>query len=207
MLLYLFQITKSKKFDSFEDGLGFLEIVKENVQPEEWKYVEYQDYSVNYPILKSYLEHTFKRLKQEGKLVESIDGKLILFNTGLLEKNFLLDVYICCEKKKVDIFDIEYCLYTEPKLIFEEDPVVRRKFGNKKPETAKYFTTIDEVIFNPELEIDLNWSHIFIERRDRIPSTICLSILELIFRENRISHWYLTWMKITGKSTIKVQQY
>lgn len=159
-------------FESFEDGLNFLEIVKEKVQPEEWKYIEYQDYSVNYPILKSYLEHTFKRLKQEGKLVESTDNRLILFNTGLLERNFLLDVYICCEKKQVKIFNIDYCLYTDPKLVLEQEPIIRKKFNNKIPEIAKYFTTIDEVIFNPELDIDLNWTHIFIERRDRIPGTI-----------------------------------
>ena len=41
----------------------------------------------NYPILKNYLEFTFRRLKQEKKIIFTSDNKYACFNTGLVTKN------------------------------------------------------------------------------------------------------------------------
>ena len=58
------------------------------------------------------------------------------------------------------------------KIVLENDMSTIRAFGGRSPEIAKYFETIDQVIFNPDLEINMNWRHIFIERADRIPAEI-----------------------------------
>ena len=158
-------------FPDANQGYDFLEELQSVAQPEEWKYKDYTS-PTNYPILKSYIEHTYNRLKVEGKILESNDGKQYLFNTGLLDRDFLLDVYVLCSKTEIDIFGDKYVCCASPRIVLENDMSVIRGFGGRTPEIAKYFTTIDQVIFNPDLEINMNWRHIFIERVDRIPTEI-----------------------------------
>ncbi len=127
-------------------GYEFLEELQSAAQPEEWKYKDYAS-PTNYPILKSYIEHTYNRLKVEGKILESNDGNQYLFNTGLLDRDFLLDVYVLYTKTEIDIFGDKYVCGTNPRVVLENDMSVIRSFGGRSPDIAKYFTTIDQVIF------------------------------------------------------------
>jgi hypothetical protein len=158
-------------FPDINQGFEFLEELQSVAQPEEWKYKDYTS-PINYPILKSYMEHTYNRLKAEGKVIVSNDNTQFLFNTGLLDRDFLLDVCILCSKTEVDIFGEKFICAINPRIVLENDISIIRSFGGKTPDIAKYFTTIDQVIFNPDLEINMNWRHIFIERVDRIPAEI-----------------------------------
>jgi len=158
-------------FQEASQGYEFLEKLQSLAQPEEWKYKDYSS-STNYPILKSYIEHTYNRLKTEGKILESNDGKQFLFNTGLLDRDFLLDIYILCSRTEIDIFGEKYVCCANPSIVLENDMNAIRAFGGRTPQIAKYFETIDQVIFNPDLDINMNWRHIFIERADRIPAEI-----------------------------------
>lgn len=158
-------------FQDANQGYEFLDELQSVAQPEEWKYKDYVS-TTNHPILKSYIEHTYNRLKIEGKILESNDGKQYLFNTGLLDRDFLLDVYVLCSKTVIDIFGDRYTCCSNPRVILENDMGAIRSFGGRAPQIAKYFTTIDQVIFNPDLDINMNWRHIFIERVDRIPAEI-----------------------------------
>ena len=127
-------------------GYEFLEELQSAAQPEEWKYKDYAS-PTNYPILKSYIEHTYNRLKVEGKILESNDGNQYLFNTGLLDRDFLLDVYVLYTKTEIDIFGDKYVCGTSPRVVLENDMSIIRSFGGRSPDIAKYFTTIDQVIF------------------------------------------------------------
>ena len=158
-------------FQDAGQGYDFLEELQSIAQPEEWKYNDYTS-PTNYPILKSYIEHTYNRLKIEGKILESNDGTQCLFNTCLLDRDFLLDVYVLCSNTEIDIFGDKYICCANPRVVLENDMSTIRAFGGRSPEIAKYFETIDQVIFNPDLEINMNWRHIFIERADRIPAEI-----------------------------------
>lgn len=102
----------------------------------------------------------------------SPDKKQYLFNTGLLDRDFLLDIYIICSKIEVDIFGEKVTFPTNPDIVLENDMNTIKNFGGKIPQVAKYFTNIDQVIFNPDLDMNMNWKHIFIQRVDRIPSEI-----------------------------------
>ncbi len=175
-------------FSESSKGYDFLENLKNEVQPEEWKYTDYRS-SINHPILKSYLEHTYDRLKSENKVLESNDNKQILFNSGLLDRDFLLDVYILCTKTKIKIFDKEVDFPANPEVYLEDNLYILKNFTEKDPPLAKYFSNIDEVVFNPDLDINMNWKHIFIEREDRIPREIkegTMSLKEIVksFRGN-----------------------
>ena len=51
-------------FDSWQDGMQFLEELKIKSIPEKWSYPS-QKSTIPHPILKSYIENTFERLKKE----------------------------------------------------------------------------------------------------------------------------------------------
>lgn len=175
-------------FNDSVKGYEFLENLKNEVQPEDWKYTDFKS-PINYPILKSYIEHTYDRLKNENKILISNDKTQVLFNTGLLDKDFLLDVYVLCTIIRIKIFGKEVDFPSNPEIYLEDNVYILRSFSGQIPKLAKYFSNIDQVVFNPDLDINMNWKHIFIEREDRIPYEIkegSISVKEIVksFRGN-----------------------
>lgn len=60
-----------------------LEMLAKMAQPEKWTYKRIQDKDP-YRILRNYIQYTYKRLDEEGKIIFSADGKYRCMNTGLL---------------------------------------------------------------------------------------------------------------------------
>lgn len=56
----------------------------------------------SYPILRTYLEHTFRKVKAENKIATTPDGQFSCFNTGLVSPN-LEEVYAMFEKNRVSM--------------------------------------------------------------------------------------------------------
>jgi len=157
-------------FDDVSAGNQFLRDVADKAQPEKWRYDNYSS-SIEYPILKSYIEHTYYRLKEEKKILHSQRGSSVLFNLGLLERQFLRDICVEADLKSLRLAeDVEIQVLEKPRLVFEGDTRFRN-YGST-PELAVYFTSMDEVVFNPDLEINLRWEHIFLERADRMPKEV-----------------------------------
>lgn len=165
-------------FENWPDGLQFLEDLKTKCIPEKWNYNSHQS-GIPYPILKSYIENTFEKLKAENngaKLLKSDDNKYIVFNTGLLDK-FFHEIYVIVhviEEKKEKFYRNPYILnsltdLTKIGFIVNGKRVVKQ---DDLPEPAIFFTNINEVIFHPDIEIDRNYdkfTHIIEERRERFP--------------------------------------
>jgi hypothetical protein len=83
-------------FDNWNDAIIFLEDIAGNTIPETWTY-NYHKSGIPHPILKSYLENIFEKLKMEdGKILASDDNKYIIFNSNLLDRYFH-DVFIIAE--------------------------------------------------------------------------------------------------------------
>ena len=74
-------------FENIDECQTFLEDIAQATIPESWKYRN-KTTVIKHPILKSYLETVFVRLKKENKVLKSSDGKYIIFNTNLLNKFF-----------------------------------------------------------------------------------------------------------------------
>lgn len=148
-------------FPVFHDGLQFLGKVAELAIPEDW---DYQDYNarIPYPILKTYLEHTYARVKEQDKLVRSADGK-VLWNTGLIDVYFK-EIYICAE---TDPEHPHTLLNAQP--ILEKNRIVMDDFRSVKPQIATYFHDLADVIFDPELEVITSDEHILEDNHDRLP--------------------------------------
>lgn len=167
-------------FDNWQDGLQFLEDLKTKAIPEKWSYKSHQS-GIPYPILKSYIEVTFEKLKvdDEGnKILRSDDGKYLLFNSGLLDK-FFHEIFVIAHtgnesengNGNVKNAYIMSSLTDLTRIGFAVGGKVIRK-QEDLPEPATYFTNINEVIFHPDIEIDRNYdkfTHIIDDRRDRFP--------------------------------------
>lgn len=54
----------------------------------------------NLEILTSYLNFTFLRLQEEGKILFSGDGRRACFNTGLLDRRYCYDIYAFFERNR-----------------------------------------------------------------------------------------------------------
>lgn len=157
-------------FDNIDDCQDFLEDIAQATIPESWKYRN-KITVIKYPILKSYLETLFVRLKKEGKVLKSKDGKYIIFNTNLLDK-FFHAMYIIAEVQEAEGLEV----YFRPKRTAEESYATLKKYGfeDSLPEPPKFFEEVNEVIFNTsdQWRIDKNYDslqHIIEQRIDRFP--------------------------------------
>ena len=64
---------------------GKIEYLAKIATPEPWSFRQDRE-SDPYRILRNYFEHTYERLVEERKLLESPDGQYRCMNTGLLTK-------------------------------------------------------------------------------------------------------------------------
>jgi hypothetical protein len=140
----------------------------------------------HYPILKSYLEHTLRRLifeydqlGEKRKLVFSANGKYVAFNTNLLSK-FYNDVIIYGEANCCD--DINMLKIYKPRIVKNG----RRELfdlgfdieGHRKMEDfiepPCYFKDVSEVVFNATWIVDTDneekLEHTVLERSFRWPA-------------------------------------
>lgn len=158
-------------FDSMDECQAFLEDIAQATIPESWRYRN-KTTTIKYPILKSYIETLFVRLKKEGKVLRSGDGRYIIFNTNLLDK-FFHAMYIVAEVMETDGAE----LYVRPVRTAEESYTTLKRYGfeDAHPEPPKFFDDVNEVIFNTSepWRIDKNYdslTHIIEQRIDRFPA-------------------------------------
>jgi hypothetical protein len=117
-------------------------------------------------ILKSYLEHTFRRLKQQSKLSYTHDNKYACFNTGLVTRHYE-DIFAFCEANRSTTHQIPYVLKA---FLKKSDRELLQHFPDALPDTANYFEEPELLIFNPRLELVPQYDHIIDDNRDRFPS-------------------------------------
>lgn len=163
-------------FDNWSDAIEFLEDIADNTIPEKWTY-QYHKSGIPHPILKSYLENIFEKLKKEpNKILKSDDGKYTVFNSNLLDKYFH-EIFIICE-----IFvDEGETTYRNPFRLKSITDLIKLKFAvsgkqikdqHQLPEKPTFFKDINEVIFQTDWSIDRSFEkfeHIIEERKDRFP--------------------------------------
>ncbi len=162
-------------FASKESFDAFLESVATSAVPEPWNFSG-KVTPCKYPILKSYLENIFGKLRkdategEENKIVYSADGQHILFNTNLPD-TFGNDILILAEVRKKSNGE-EY--YENPSMS-KSGIYGRRQYGFRdeaNPEPATFFEDVNEVIFQSSWQIDANFDHLFHiiqDNRSRFP--------------------------------------
>ena len=155
--------------DAFET---FLKSIAGHAVPEPWNFSG-KEGVCSHPILKSYLENIFWKLKKESmegklnKVVYSSDGQHILFNTNLPD-TFGNDILIIAEVRKKPNGE-EY--YENPAMS-KGGIYKRRQIGFRddvNPEAATFFEDVNEIIFQPSWRIDTSFEHLFHIIQDNRP--------------------------------------
>lgn len=152
------------KVASWEDRLSKLAAMAE---PERWTNIAVPAL-VNLPILDSFIRYTFLRIHEQNKVVET--DRIACFNTGLLTPN----------QEEI------YGLFTVSETFDSSRPVspLNQKWwlmtwvrsGDRQlsslrsfPELVTYWSDPTELIFNPNLQIQLNVDHIIRDNLNRFP--------------------------------------
>jgi hypothetical protein len=117
----------------------------------------------NSDLLRNYLLFTFYRLQDEDKILT--DGETLFWNTGLFSRTLdpIFATAICSENGIV----------CQLKFMLDSTPDARsniNRFG-QLPEKAS-FDEVGDAVFNQNLEIRLNSSHIIADHLDRIPTSL-----------------------------------
>lgn len=154
---------KSFKFEDFESSIKELASI---AQEESWDY-ENENSKYKYPVLRSYVRHTFNRLKEQNKIMEGDDKKgnrVALLNTALVtpfqEEIF---AYFCKNyHKNTDWFFKDFYKNSDHKLsVFAS-----------RPEIASYFDNPSDLLYDTRINIVVNKEHIIKENIHRFPKII-----------------------------------
>jgi hypothetical protein len=164
MTMRIFDYAKVADWDSRLAHLA------EMAEPERWTFVSVPSESP-LPILDSYIRYTFLRLHQQGRLSEA--DRTSCFNTGLLTPN---------QEEIFGVFRISD--YYDPHK--PVSPTNKKWFltnwarsGERAltdffelPALASYWTDPAELVFNPQLQVQLNLDHIIRDNINRFPSEL-----------------------------------
>lgn len=146
-------------------------------------------------ILKNYLKHTARKLQEEDKIITTDDYWIM--NTGLFD-SYYESIYIYAEK---DLSDVKQ------NWLFKSF-MTPYELGNmgitQLPERANYFEHPEELIFNPNLPINIQYQHILEDEGnlERMKSVTCKNLTSLLRGEIEIMK-----MKVSANYKLAVPQY
>lgn len=143
-------------------------------KPEDWDFMrpEFQKPHTKLPILLNYLNYTFLRLQQQGKIVFSDDGSSACFNTGLLTPD---------EKELFALFARDERGVHDDRIIgwrfrgfFDSYAAEIARYRAKLPGIATYVDDASDLVMDTNFEIDVNVGHILDdpENQDRLPEVL-----------------------------------
>ena len=147
---------------SYDKTIRYLATIADNENwdfPDDYSYTEKRN-----TILRSYLEHTFRRIKQENKIAYTPGDDFACFNTGLVTKN-LEEIYALFGRNQMPgrqpyVFNGFYK---------KSNSELIEKFGSNLPDSANYLSEPEKLIYNPHLNLIWQIEHIINDNIDRFP--------------------------------------
>lgn len=145
-------------FSCFDVSISFL--AKHLAAPEPWDFGLHTP--KHYPILKNYLEQTFRKVLSEGKILYKDDNSFCTFNTGLVTPN-LEPIYALFDKNTVSI----HTPYHFKAFLKRSDEELLNIFNGELPDRANYFEHPEDLIFNPNCELIAQVDHIIGDEKNK----------------------------------------
>ncbi len=165
-------LQKFARFENWNEAISDLANLAQN-EDGNWDYIKRK--TGGYPVLSSYITHTFARLQKEGKIrfaSKNEKGKEIkyaCFNTGLATSK-QEDIFAYFESD--DRNSKEFSYLNRPLWIFKcfdrESNRIMNSFP-EKPELANYFQQASELIYDTEKRLIPDYDHILDDREGRFP--------------------------------------
>lgn len=116
------------------------------------------------PILENYVKHTFMKLKEENKILEQ--GNYAVFNVGLVT-DLQEEIYALMQRNKKPGSTIPW-FFIGWRKASDRDLM---KFSTL-PETANYFNSASDLIYDTKLELRTNVNHIIDDNITRFPASL-----------------------------------
>ncbi len=142
----------------FSDFPERIKDLKSIIMDENWDYKKIP--TGNNPILVNYVKHTFKKLKEENKVVEQ--NQYAVFNTGLVTEK-QEEIYAFFQRNRhagsIPWFFIGWRKSSDRDLM---------KFS-KLPDVANYFQDPIDLIYDTRLDLRINLDHIIDDNIARFP--------------------------------------
>lgn len=170
---------KLMSFAIFPKG-GYNSAIKELADKalhENWFYGSEEDDPGNFPILRSYIEHTFERLQaqdEEHACDPTWEHKILttdrnaVFNTGLVDRLYE-PIYALFNRNLNESSDRRWCFWCFVKSNDKEHQYLTRIFGTNLPSPAHYYDCSSELVYDIRAKIgSYNWDH-FIDNCARLP--------------------------------------
>lgn len=149
----------------YEKAIDFL---AKFADPEPWDFSDVEN--AKHPILKNYLEHTFRKVQSEGKILFTTDNNWACFNTGLVTANLESIIALAERNNRKSSEDKNYPAYVFKAFVRDSDYQLISKFSDNIPEVADFFQKPEDLIFNPQCKIKPQIEHIISDNSDRFPS-------------------------------------
>jgi hypothetical protein len=140
--------------------------------PEKWYYGEEQDEADQFPILRNYLQYTFKKLCTENKIYFETDlirgEEYAAFNTGLVDQKYEY-IYALC-KKNTRGYGL-YWYLVDFVVAGEDAGKTLVSLFNPMPKKADYFNgRIENMLYDTSTgDLACDYVHILTERAYRLP--------------------------------------
>lgn len=121
-----------------------------------------------YPILTNYLNYTFLRLQEEGKIKLSDDGDKACFNTGLQTPRGK-DIFATFfrNKQAEERNQPDWTLYA-----FVDTYSTKLEPFTPLPDIASYISDVNDLVFNTNYEIEANLEHFLTHNENRLPEVL-----------------------------------
>ncbi len=162
-----YNLIKDAFFPEFETKLSYLAGIS---QKEQWSLVNSEHSSHKYPILYNYLNYTYDRAKQEGKIAIDSTNKMMCFNTGLQTQKNPVDIYA--------LF-VEHRNYQNDKtkqrwyfLTFTTVTDTRMQSFDPLPDIVDYFTNPSDFVYDKTLQLHLDYDHIIDDNFERFKTIL-----------------------------------
>jgi hypothetical protein len=147
-----------------------LQRLAEKARPENWDFAraEFKNPRFNYPILANFLNYTFIRLQQQGKIKFSADATRACLNTGLQTPEGK-DIYATFYKNQsaVEKGQPDWSLFG----YFDAYSSKVRDF-EPLPDIATYIDDPGELVYDHRYEFEVDYHHILGDNIDRLPSVL-----------------------------------
>jgi len=140
---------------------GKLKWLADLAAPENWEYRHAPPVGDRpFPVLLNYLKYTFKRLKEENKVLEA--NRVVCFNTGLVTP-LQEEVFAFLQPNEVSgrqpWFLAAFCPESDRRLLA----------FSTLPQRAQYFDDPSELLYDSRKSFRKDLTHIIEENRDRFP--------------------------------------
>lgn len=154
-------------WDAGENHETPFEMLANKAKKESWNFVrpEFNKGSKRFPILQNYLNYTFLRLQDQGRIFFTPDGKHAIFNTGLLtpdEKEIFALFDKNNSKKGTEVPD------WFAKGFFDSYAFQLAPYRQSLPDVATFSEDASNYVLDTSFDIDVNIGHILDDEENNL---------------------------------------